>query len=289
MMQRTVIAGAWDPGPASVDGVNDDEPCYVNKRRVSHGGRARADAARRTSASGLLTPKPARAGTSVCSLRRTSRGRSWIKSLMEDLGINLAGVEVLMRMQARLVELERQVRHPGGAPGQPLTRPVRRGSEYRTWYSSRKTSLNRRRSSSARATRSFGGFATPSGTWSTSCSRCWRARDSVPSRILNGMGVNVDRTRGELEIVLKKTPQLAYDSNQLHPTPRAMAMLQAAKDEAERLQRRAHRYRAPLPRHPVRCAGRCGAHPGPARRDQGACLPGSPERARRTPRDRPAR
>ncbi len=59
--------------------------------------------------------------------------------------------------------------------------------------------------------------------------------ESVPARILTGMGVNVDRTRGELEIVLKKTPQLAYESNQLHPTPRAMAMLQAAKDEAERL------------------------------------------------------
>ena len=113
--------------------------------------------------------------------------------------------------------------------------------------------------------------------------------DSVPSRILNGMGVNVDRTRGELEIVLKKTPQLAYESNQLHPTPRAMAMLQAAKDEAERLHDEhiatEHLFLAIL----SDAQRRSGAHPGPARRDQGACLPGPPERARRTPRDRPAR
>ena len=58
---------------------------------------------------------------------------------------------------------------------------------------------------------------------------------STPLRVLEGLGVNVDRTRGELEIALKKTPQLAYESNQLHPTPRALAMLQAAKDEAERM------------------------------------------------------
>ena len=59
--------------------------------------------------------------------------------------------------------------------------------------------------------------------------------ESTPSRLLADMGVNVDRTRGELEIALKRTPQLAYESNQMHATPRVLAMLQAAKDEAERL------------------------------------------------------
>lgn len=33
----------------------------------------------------------------------------WMKSLMEDLGINLAGVEVIMRMSRRMVVLEREV------------------------------------------------------------------------------------------------------------------------------------------------------------------------------------
>jgi MerR family transcriptional regulator/heat shock protein HspR len=32
-----------------------------------------------------------------------------IKTLMDDLGINLAGVEVVMRMAARMVEMQRQV------------------------------------------------------------------------------------------------------------------------------------------------------------------------------------
>ena len=33
--------------------------------------------------------------------------------------------------------------------------------------------------------------------------------DSVPARLIVEMGVNVERTRGELEIALRKTPQLA--------------------------------------------------------------------------------
>ena len=33
----------------------------------------------------------------------------WIKSLMEDLGVNLAGVEVIIRMSRRITQLEREV------------------------------------------------------------------------------------------------------------------------------------------------------------------------------------
>jgi len=32
-----------------------------------------------------------------------------VKSLMEDLGINLAGIEVIMRMSQRLAELQNEV------------------------------------------------------------------------------------------------------------------------------------------------------------------------------------
>jgi len=59
--------------------------------------------------------------------------------------------------------------------------------------------------------------------------------DSVPARLIAEMGVNVERTRGELEIALRKTPQLAYESNQIFATPRVNALLQAAKSEAERM------------------------------------------------------
>ena len=34
----------------------------------------------------------------------------WIKSLIDDLGINLAGVDVIIRMTARMAELEARVR-----------------------------------------------------------------------------------------------------------------------------------------------------------------------------------
>ena len=59
--------------------------------------------------------------------------------------------------------------------------------------------------------------------------------DSVPARLIAEMGVNVERTRGELELALRKTPQLAYESNQIFATPRVNALLQAAKSEAERM------------------------------------------------------
>ena len=107
MMQRTVIAEAWTR-PASVDGVNDDEPCYVISVASRMVG-VHAQTLRAYERIGLLTPKRSRGNIRMFSPADVSRAR-WIKSLMEDLGINLAGVEVLMRMQARLVELERQVR-----------------------------------------------------------------------------------------------------------------------------------------------------------------------------------
>ena len=59
--------------------------------------------------------------------------------------------------------------------------------------------------------------------------------DSVPARLVAEMSVNVERTRGELELALRKTPQLAYESNQIFATPRVNALLQAAKSEAERM------------------------------------------------------
>ena len=59
--------------------------------------------------------------------------------------------------------------------------------------------------------------------------------ESVPARLLTEMRVNVERTRGEVELALRKTPQLAYESNQIFATPRIAALMQAAKGEAERM------------------------------------------------------
>ncbi len=107
MMERTVVTEAW-VRPVSVDGVNDNEPCYVISVASRMVG-VHAQTLRTYERIGLLTPKRSRGNIRMFSPADISRAR-WIKSLMEDLGINLAGVEVLMRMQARLVELERQVR-----------------------------------------------------------------------------------------------------------------------------------------------------------------------------------
>ena len=89
-------------------GGDDDEPCYVISVAARMVG-VHAQTLRAYERVGLIYPARSRGNIRMFSPADVSRAR-WIKSLMEDLGINLAGVEVLMRMQARMVELERQVR-----------------------------------------------------------------------------------------------------------------------------------------------------------------------------------
>ena len=107
MMERTVITETWSQGPR-VDGLSGNEPCYVISVASRMVG-VHAQTLRTYERIGLLNPARSQGNIRMFSPADISRAR-WIKSLMEDLGINLAGVEVLMRMQARLVELERQVR-----------------------------------------------------------------------------------------------------------------------------------------------------------------------------------
>ena len=58
---------------------------------------------------------------------------------------------------------------------------------------------------------------------------------SVPVQLLEELGVSVDQVRRDLEVALKETPQVSAQSTQIHPTPRALELLQAAKQEVERL------------------------------------------------------
>ena len=58
---------------------------------------------------------------------------------------------------------------------------------------------------------------------------------SVPVQMLRELGVDAGAVSAEIGAALAQTPRLAYESNQMHPTPRALTLLQAAKDEAERL------------------------------------------------------
>jgi ATP-dependent Clp protease ATP-binding subunit ClpC len=58
---------------------------------------------------------------------------------------------------------------------------------------------------------------------------------SVPVQLLDEVGVSVEQVRNDLEAALKETPQVSAQSTQIHPTPRALELLQAAKQEVERL------------------------------------------------------
>jgi len=57
---------------------------------------------------GLVTPSRSHGRIRLYSDEDVERLRH-IKRLMEDLGVNLAGVEVVLRMSARMMELERHI------------------------------------------------------------------------------------------------------------------------------------------------------------------------------------
>lgn len=84
------------------------EPCYVISVAARMVG-VHAQTLRYYERVGLVAPARSRGNIRMYSLRDVQQAR-WIKSLMDDLGINLAGVDVIIRMGSRLQELERQVR-----------------------------------------------------------------------------------------------------------------------------------------------------------------------------------
>lgn len=58
---------------------------------------------------GLIEPSRSRGNIRLYSNRDVERLRQ-VKTLMNDLGVNLAGVEVILRMAQRMTEMERQMR-----------------------------------------------------------------------------------------------------------------------------------------------------------------------------------
>ena len=59
--------------------------------------------------------------------------------------------------------------------------------------------------------------------------------DGVPSRILAELGAPTDDIRAALHWTLESAPKLAYEANQVYPTPRALRLMENAKGEAARL------------------------------------------------------
>jgi MerR family transcriptional regulator/heat shock protein HspR len=56
----------------------------------------------------VIEPSRSRGNRRLYSQEDIERLRR-VKTLMEDLGVNLAGVEVIMRMGQRMVEMEREI------------------------------------------------------------------------------------------------------------------------------------------------------------------------------------
>jgi len=86
---------------------DDTEPCYV----ISVAARIlgiHAQSLRYYEKMGLIEPSRSRGRVRFYSQRDIERLRQ-IKTLMNDLGVNLAGVEVIIRLTERINELERQI------------------------------------------------------------------------------------------------------------------------------------------------------------------------------------
>lgn len=85
----------------------DAQPCYVISIAAGMVG-VHAQTLRYYERLGLVEPARSGGNIRLYSLRDVQR-LLWIKSLMEDLGVNLAGVEVIIRMSRRVVEMEQEL------------------------------------------------------------------------------------------------------------------------------------------------------------------------------------
>ena len=103
MAQRMLVSRTY---AALEDGL-DDEPRHVISVAARMVG-VHAQTLRYYERLGLVAPARSRGNIRMYSGLDVQRAR-WIRSLIDDLGINLAGVEVIMRLRARMAELERTV------------------------------------------------------------------------------------------------------------------------------------------------------------------------------------
>jgi len=86
----------------------DSEPRYVISIAARMLG-VHAQTLRYYERAGMIEPSRSRGNRRLYSTEDIERLRR-IKTLIDDLGVNLAGVEVIMRMGERMVEMERWMR-----------------------------------------------------------------------------------------------------------------------------------------------------------------------------------
>ena len=85
----------------------DYEPCYVISIAARMIG-VHAQTLRYYEKEGLIEPSRSQGRVRLYSKRDIDRLRQ-IKTLVNDLGVNLAGVEVILRLNERIAEMERQM------------------------------------------------------------------------------------------------------------------------------------------------------------------------------------
>ena len=86
---------------------DDSEPCYIISIAARMVG-LHAQTLRYYERAGLVEPSRSRGNRRLYSSEDVERLRR-IRTLMNDLGVNLAGVEVIMRMAERMAKMEREI------------------------------------------------------------------------------------------------------------------------------------------------------------------------------------
>jgi MerR family transcriptional regulator/heat shock protein HspR len=85
----------------------DDEPCYVISIAARMVG-VHAQTLRQYERIGLVEPQRSRGNIRLYSQADVARLRQ-VQRLVNDLGVNLAGVEVILRMTQRMQEMEAEL------------------------------------------------------------------------------------------------------------------------------------------------------------------------------------
>jgi MerR family transcriptional regulator/heat shock protein HspR len=86
---------------------DESEPCYVISIAARMVG-VHAQTLRYYERTGIIEPSRSRGNIRLYSEKDVER-LQYIKTLRDDLGINLAGVEVILRMAEQIAQLQRQL------------------------------------------------------------------------------------------------------------------------------------------------------------------------------------
>jgi MerR family transcriptional regulator/heat shock protein HspR len=89
------------------DSVSEDEPCYVISVAAKMLG-IHQQTLRYYEREGLIQPSRSRGNIRLYSLSDINRLRQ-VQRLINDLGVNLAGAEVILRMSERMREMEAEL------------------------------------------------------------------------------------------------------------------------------------------------------------------------------------